>query len=313
MPISTDAKRCPKIKWSPYQLERVPGFLLSDHFVGRQSGIGVICGKTSGSLEVLDFDDASVWSPWCKAVVKKHGSILVRTPVVSTPSGGQHLYWRCKEIEGNLRLARKPIDDGKSKIRIETRGQGGYAVLPGSPLGTHKNGTPYRLISGNFKTIVEISPAVRASLLDIARSFDLMPPDAPRIDLRAAYGDVLPASAAGIGERPGDAFNASVSWDSILIPSGWTLHTDTGSVVYWRRPGKDDGGFSASTGYCGDKLHVFSSNADPLEAEKTYDKFAAYAWLQHAGDFRSAAAELGRQGFGSVEDRVSTIIERFQS
>src|SRR5688500_8975612 len=47
-----------------------------------------------------------------------------------TPSGGVHLLWRCAEIEGNLKLARRPATpaelledpDDLTKVLFETRG-----------------------------------------------------------------------------------------------------------------------------------------------------------------------------------------------
>jgi hypothetical protein len=60
---------------------------------------------------------------------------------------------------------------------------------------------------------------------------------------------------------------------------------------------------SATIGYCrseraGPKLYVFSTNAEPFEAEKSYSKFEAFTLLNHGGDYRSAVRELVRQGYG---------------
>jgi hypothetical protein len=37
----------------------------------------------------------------------------------------------------------------------------------------------------------------------------------------------------------------------------------------------------------------------PFDNEKSYSKFAAYAFLNHGGDFQTAAKELQRQGYGA--------------
>jgi hypothetical protein len=56
-------------------------------------------------------------------------------------------------------------------------------------------------------------------------------------------------------------------------------------------------GTSATTNYAGsDLLYVFSSNAHPFEPETAYDKFAAYALLEH-GDFQAAARLLALKGY----------------
>src|SRR5262249_20080967 len=66
-----------------------------------------------------------------------------------------------------------------------------------------------------------------------------------------------------------------------------------------RRPGKDHG-MSATTGMRSDcrkdLLYVFSPNAAPFTARKSYDKFAAYTLLRHGGDFRAAARQLAHDG-----------------
>src|SRR5262249_23981306 len=72
--------------------------------------------------------------------------------------------------------------------------------------------------------------------------------------------------------------------------------------IYWRRPGKESGGWSATTGKCrneqnGDLLYVFSSNAAPLESERAYSKFSAYAILHHHGDHRMAAQAIRERGY----------------
>ena len=44
---------------------------------------------------------------------------------------------------------------------------------------------------------------------------------------------------------------------------------------------------------------MFSTNAAPFEAEMAYTPFAAYAMLEHRGDFAAAARILRDQGYGS--------------
>lgn len=110
----------------------------------------------------------------------------------------------------------------------------------------------------------------------------------------------------GRGGRPGDEFNKKASWEEILSAHEWRVSHKEGKVTYWIRPGKTEG-HSATTGYCGDLLYVFSSNAQPFEAATAYTKFAAYAVLNHAGDFGKAAGDLSKQGYGgkSAKERRS--------
>jgi hypothetical protein len=101
--------------------------------------------------------------------------------------------------------------------------------------------------------------------------------------------------------RPGDDFNRRTTWQDLLEPAGWTpLFVTEDGVRYWRRPDKRFG-HSATTNHGGtDHLYVFTSSAAPLEADTSYDKFAAYAALHHKGDYSAAARALALQGFGTL-------------
>jgi hypothetical protein len=69
--------------------------------------------------------------------------------------------------------------------------------------------------------------------------------------------------------------------------------------MYWRRPGKIGPGISATTNYGGSHLlYVFSTNAAPFEPDTAYTPFAAYALLEHRGDFTAAARALALCGNG---------------
>lgn len=306
--LVTDGSRCPIGQWKPYQTERVPGFLIREHFDRRNPcGIMGICGVTSGDLEVLDFDDITVWKPFARRLAKTYSGLFGYAPFVETPSGGRHLYYRCDEIEGNLKLA---YDDGSPpKIRIETRGQGGMVVMPGSPLGTHRLGKPYRLIAGNWSKIPRITPVQRRVVLDIAREFDLSPPKPKKIDLATVYPQ-MPRSFHGNGLTPWEDYDArGPGWEDILGAAGWRVDRSSGETTYWKRPGKEGPGCSASTGHCGDLLHVFSSNAHPFEAGGTYSKSAATCLLHFAGDWSHCARSLAALGFGDIDDTEERLKE----
>jgi hypothetical protein len=79
---------------------------------------------------------------------------------------------------------------------------------------------------------------------------------------------------------------------------GWQLHHSVDDVDYLTRPGKPlSAGSSATLGALRSDddrplLYVFSSSAAPFQAGSTYDAFAAYALLEHSGDFSTAAAAV---------------------
>lgn len=112
--------------------------------------------------------------------------------------------------------------------------------------------------------------------------------------------------------RPGDDFNDRAHWADILTPHGWTYMYHRGSTWYWRRPGKDSGEHSATTGRKGlgseDRLYVFS-DATEFDPNVPYNKFAAYALLNHAGDFAAATRELRAQGFGGELPKLDRAVD----
>src|SRR5262249_33073164 len=159
---------------------------------------------------------------------------------------------------------------------IQTRGEGGYALAPGTPAVCHEKGTLFEHISGPPLTELSIITVTeREVLIRCARSFNRFVKDEPR---------------ANSGGRPRDHYNSLGSWDNVIGMYKWVLVRQAGDRMLWRRPGKDTEGCSATTGYCsspkrGDLLYVFSSNASPFEANKSYSKFEAYAFLNFGGDF----------------------------
>lgn len=154
----------------------------------------------------------------------------------------------------------------------------------------HPSGREYRLLSGGLSSIVEITPDEQESLLDLARTFDEMP--------RREYAPPRPPSAPRGADdlRPGDDFNQRARWEDVLY--GWTpVATHGEGEVYWRKPGARDG-HHATTGYGGtDLLYVFTT-ASELDPDRSYSKFAAFAMLEHHGDFASAAGDLRARGYG---------------
>lgn len=328
LPIGTDGEKAPacerlpkdtktrKRTWKPFQSRIADEGELQQLFGhnGQSVGVGIIGGKVSGNLEILDIDAPELVESFMQDVELVAPGLLSRLPIVETPrgEGGRHIYYRCTtEIPGNEKLASseprlqfdkrtgEPVVDektGEQRIApdtlIETRGEGGYVVAPGSPAACHYTGRPYRHVSGPPITETPtITPDERDTLLRVARSFDEQ-----QQDQQQNFAEVT-AGKERVGLSPGDDFAARTTWSDILTPHGWTQIT----ADYWRRPGKTSG-ISASTKMTSKQgnelLRVFSSNAHPFEPDKSYGKFAAYTTLNHNGDFVAAARELGKQGYG---------------
>jgi len=313
VPVTPDGLKTPATRsWKEHMREPPSESLVREWYARTPTpGIAFVCGEVSLGLEVIDFDrDAdSVFPAWLALVEAEWPDLLNRVSIVKTPKG-YHVWLRCPDMHtpGNAKLAvlsekEKEAEKAAAKREgrkaaltiIETRGEGGYALVPGCPPACHETGRTYEHHSG--RPLVEldsISIDERDFLVACARSFDRSTP-AP---------EPVPRSTPGNDLRPGDDFDRrGWDWADILPRYGWELASGSlGGERRWRRPGKPRG-WSATTGRCAsggaDLLRVFSSNADPFEDGRAYGKFRALALLECNGDLARCAAMLRTQGFGS--------------
>jgi len=291
IPIRPDGSKTPAVsQWKPYQAKVVNPGVLPFWFDSGKNGLAVVAGKVSKNVEIIDFDDPASFGDW-EAIVKIAGGsgLLEKLPIVMTPSPGFHVYYRCKDgVEGNQKLAQRK---GKSpEVMIETRGEGGYVLLPGSHPECHPSNQEYILLQGNLAEIPTISGEERLLLLESARALNgYIKPH-----------KIVSGPSGKTGSRPGDDFNVKADWSEILEPHGWKKAGQRGEVTLWLRPGKKTG-ISATTNFGGtDLFYNFSTNGHPFEADMGYSKFAAYAFLNHGGDFKAAAADLAKRGYGDT-------------
>lgn len=291
VPIKQGEKRpdpslLPEGEWTVYQT-RLPSVEELKTWAKSATSFGSVAGAVSGNLEIIDFDDyhkPGTFEAWREMLSPQTKAVLDTLPLVRTQRGGFHLRYRTVgPPEGNLKLYRDldPVT-GKQETVIETRGEGGQALIPPSE--------SYELLSGVIYNVPVITEDIHEEFFEVARSFALAPEP---VDIFS-----IPMPRAG-EERPGDVYDKTVPWEEVIGPHGWTkAFVRRDGIACWRRPGKDRG-ISATSGF-GEKdlLYVFSSNADPFDLEHSYSKFGAYALLEHGGDFKLASKTLADQGFG---------------
>lgn len=298
IPIKSDGSKRPPFDWSTYMQRRANEPELHKWFADRYNALGAVCGAVSGNLEVIDFDDASLYPGWCELVEAQYPGLLSTLPTAETPRGGMHVHYRAPAIQGNLKLAERQDGDNPRKriTMIETRGEGGQVVSPPTPGSAHPSGKPYVMRNGDLAEIPILTQAQRDFLLAAARSFSTII-ESGALPVR----ERLNISTNNNGSRPGDAFAQATDWAQILEPHGWTLVQERNGTQYWKRPGTTESQWSATVNHNGyDGLYVFSANAQPFEPNTGYQKFHAWALLNHGGDYKAAAAALRSQGYGAV-------------
>lgn len=296
IPVKLDGSKIPDQEWKIYQQRLATPGELQQWFGGhRPKGLGIVAGSVSQNLEVIDFDDLTLAEPWKELIDLECPGLTQRLVLIVTPRPGLQFWYRCEEpVSGNQKLAQRR-ESAKLVTLIETRGEGGYAVAPGSPPAVHENGVAYKIAGGDPADPPLITVEERALLLRCARS--LSEAVAPAHE-RTVMRERMERPAGDL--RPGDDFNARENFEAYLVRQGWRVALRRGDVTYLARPGKSGPGWSATLGKAAPGvLHVFSTNAAPLEDGGNYDAFRAFAAYEHGGDLSAAAAALAAQGYGA--------------
>lgn len=300
LPPREDGTKAPLAEggsWAQWQSQRADEAQIREWYANGRTGVGFVTGAVSGKLELFEFDDMGVYGQFRVAAnsagLRELTQRLEDSYSELTPGGGMHWFYRCSEIGPNTKLARRRLDDSTIKVLIETRGEGGFAVVAPSDGKVHSQGA-YRLLRGGVDTIPTITPKEREQLFWIARSFDEMQreQDEDALKIRPA---VTPEDLDD--SSPGNDFRKRAGWSDILAKHGWQQVFERNGVVYWRRPGKDRG-VSATTNYGEYDFFYPFTTSTVFDAERGYNKFAVYAILEHAGDFQAAARMLGQKGYG---------------
>jgi putative DNA primase/helicase len=319
VPVLADGSKSPSVKWKQYQATPPSEAQLASWYKTGNLGIALIHGEVSGRSEVLDFDSYEAWESFT-ALVREHGAgeLLDRFPRVITPSGGRHVYWRIAlgkpfdtPLDGNLKLAMA----ADRKTLIETRGEGGYTIAPGSPAACHPVQKAYQLQApGRLTEVPTVSGSERTFLLGLARSLNrFVEPE--RMSKPPVPRTTIPSLSPSL--QPGADFNGRSSTASmleLLTRHGWTCGIGRDGGYELLRPGKKGRGSSATLGIVAEGvLYVFSSNATPFEPQHGYDPFAIYTHLEAGGDWALAASQLAGQGFGApLPERVTLRINKYQ-
>ena len=113
-------RKCPVLPgWKRYQGQLPTESEVHAWFSNHHNALCIVCGKVSGNLEVIDFDNQGELFPaWSEKIPAELFSKLV---VEKTPSGGYHVAYRCNDkVCGNIKLAQGERE-GKLTTLIETR------------------------------------------------------------------------------------------------------------------------------------------------------------------------------------------------
>jgi hypothetical protein len=321
VPSHEDGGKRPYGRWKEYQSERMSWDELSTLLSsGRYTGIGVLTGRASGDVEMIEIEgpiDLAI-ERLNKVVAQAtrfelisdqagiHDLLLrvTRGCIEESAGGGMHLFIRVTNgpALGNTKLATV-----NGKVVAETRGEGGFVVVAPTPARNgHAEGTSYVFRNGGSpEKVVNVTTDERDTLhalFEIALNQDT-------VGVTEARPEPIPASTYD-SVSAFDDYRNRTTWQQIMEPAGWVWSHRDAEHDYWVRPGKSKAeGISASTIDDGPLYNWSSSVALPLQVGLS--KGAVYAHLYHGGDLSAAARALGEQGFGSgisYEDLPSWVL-----
>ena len=284
--------------------------------------VGLVCGRLSGNLEVIDVDekyslDGKLFEKYKKVIHEYDPELLKKLVVQKTISGGYHMIYRCQKIEGNLKLANrfttdaekkktydaeikagstpekalKTANNDKVRVLLETRGEGGFVVCFPSK--------GYELIYGDYYGINEITIEERETLHNIARQFnEIIEEHRPNTKIESRKG------VKGI--TPFDDYNDRGDVVGLLESHGWKIVSQKGSKTVFLRPGQTSS--QSSGNFDSDKnwFSVFTTSTS-FDPQKAYLPYAVYANLECNNDFKEAARKLYELGYGERNEVVREI------
>ena len=252
-------------------------------------GIAIICGKSSGNLECIDFDNSfgdigKIFKAFLEIDDVQEITRKYYFPAKLTKRKGFHLLYRCDIIEGNQKLAARLNNDGKKEVLIETRGEGGYFCVEPTP--------GYKVFKHDILNPPVITAEEREILLSACKSFNEVCTNYKKPELEET-------------DRPGDiynkSFNAVDDMKASLTGASWKELSEG----IWRRPGKDKG-ISATLGKAHPGIfYNFSSNGHPFENDHGYTAFQVVGLLKYNGDFKTFAKELYEEQNPSREKKTN--------
>ena len=291
-------------------------------------GLAILHGSISGFSEMLEAESLEDLEEF-KQSLEDHGLSYILEKLtlrVASPGGGVHLIYRCPELgslertPGNERLAsRYLLDDSGNRIpnrnkagevikgyrqkpKLETRAQGGYAIVPGSPLEVHPSRKPYALKDGSFDAVPEITLEERKALFDIARLCEAIEKEPVR-EKTSTPSQVfaLAVYSEHQGKKEPHPYSLQATPEQVLelLEDMGATSIKEGERYLIARPGKDlrESHSAVLGGGGGNAFYNWSTSWGDFEAEKTYTPFRVYAIAKHGGDFKAAAKDLELQGY----------------
>lgn len=263
-----------KPTWRPFQTVRAPGPLISG-WIRDGAQIATATGPISGGLLIIDVDEP----PFYPLLMDAIGPIALGLPVQQTGGGGYQIALRCPNPGHNDKLAYVP-DASKlegRRIAIETRAEGGYAVVYPS---LHPSGQRYRLLQGDWAKIPYLPQEQADRIISICRSFCQAPFTTQQLEAMQQAQNAPPRLHANGSANVIDQYNATTKIEDELTRQGYTHCYGP----RWAPPGA---GKRDSVIVQNGRAFHHDSNF-PLSDGYWHNAFDLFLCYEHRGDMKSA-------------------------
>lgn len=289
--------------WKFYQetiIEETELFELMDGYnkgVGT-TGAAIIGGKVSGNLEIIDVDTKNNYDGFGESLLRDLQNFLPDIfplfRIHKTPSGGFHIPYRCSEpVPGNQKLAGRPATDHELSVKpktktynfIETRGEGGYVLIPPS--------MGYSVIFDN--PIPLLTEQQRTALISLCKSYSTIKapsnePYKPKREEETIYD-----------ENPFEDYNKRCDPKQLMQQLGWRFLSENNKFIWFERPdprevGRKSCSFNKQTNF----FYIFTSSTT-LEESHGYSPSNLRAVLEYSGDKTKMFLDLRKEGYGKYK------------
>lgn len=271
-----------------------------DAFVSRGATmVGLVCGSVSGNLLCIDIDTKhhpdpeAFWEQLWGQILDYYNGDPSRLLLAKTRSGGYHLWFMSPDVcQGSKKIASRPATPEELKVKpktkqycfIETREEGGYAIVPPS--------AGYEILIGSFDNLPVMYEEEREDIFSILNSFN---------EIFIEEVPVKNVSSHIYKDAPWDAYNNDLNdpWMEILLEAGWQIVPNRDpNRIYFKRPGSENK-FSANFHKEKRRFYVFTTSTE-FESEHGYTPFSIFKILKCGGNASLATSEVRKLGYGKT-------------
>lgn len=294
--IPVSSVKIPFKEWKEYQSKIAPISLWHKHYQNKGT-VGIITGKVSGNLEIIDVD---VKNDPKKTIMTEYSALipddlLSKLIIQTTPNNGFHLIFRCPEadIDCNQKLALNSLKE----VIIETRGEGGYFCT--SKVNNEIKQGKFDLLNLDVDIPV-ITKQERQLLLDLARSLTRWFPTEGDDNSKSEKQFIYTTEPA-INE-----FNNKYSIIDLFIKHNWSVVKQDDQKVFLKREGSS-APYSAYYFKETKTFFCFSTSTE-FTPSKPYNHFQILKLLEGKNDYRTTVKLLPSFGFEiqSKSDKITS-------